>query len=307
MHLSKLFIATVIMAMISSPCRADRLDELKSMISKTKSDHGIHITLKRDKESEPMVVVGGYLPAGQKFIETSGYALSETKGFVYSHNDNTLWIAEYKTPYTDLLNDENYEATGLEVSIGHSVRSAEIRNGLVNKDAPQETTHNMVDLVTQKATAGKKSLLNPYLNISASKHKFEDNKDRNRHVIAVTSGVTYDVNSETAVSAAAFAKMDKARDSVYDHQSLGAQTSLFHRVNDSFVGNIGYQFTQKDYSAVEDEQESVLALSTSWNMTDTGSNDLFLNLQYQYVRCDKNLSSQDYARQIGLMTISKQW
>jgi hypothetical protein len=306
-----------------APAKSGTLDYLEGMVKKTKTEQGVKVTLQTDPGSKPIVVVGSKLPIAPRPTETTGYALSAPKGFAYSQNENILWTAEAKTPYMDILTDENYVATGFDVTIGNSGRSRDIRQALFGDttQAPERdfedklASGNMVDIVTHEAKHTKQSKTDAYLNISLRRHKFEDSKDRNSKVITVTPGIDYDWNAQTTLSAEAFARIEDARDDEHSQSSYGARISMLRQVNDGLTTNIGYQFSRRSFNdqggfaenSGRDDQESVVALTGSWDMTDSLSDDISLNLQYQYVRCDSSLSGYDYARQIGLVSLSKNW
>jgi hypothetical protein len=304
---------------IPTAAKAEAWDTTQDLVTKINNEDAFDIRINTGLQNYPIMIFGVPLPEGNRYTETIGYSMSNTTGFVYDPNPNVLWVAKVNTPYADLLSDENYKASGLELSIGSSSRSNNIRHTIRPEKQAESLnrfqSNDLLDAVANELAKPARDKFNSSLNISAAIHRFEDAKDRNSGVLTMTPAFEYDLNNQTRISAGLSARVETANESIYNNQSFGGHMIVEHQFNQKFKANVGYQFTDRNFDTPNSEisavarhdQESVYAFGGSLDISTLTSKDMYLNVQYQYISNDSNASAYGYERQVTLLTLTKQW
>ena len=268
--------------------------------------------------SDEIEILSVPISLGIETVEAPGYTVSGLAGIVKAQSQNVIWVAKASAEYTNYDTEDDYSFTSFNISGGPTMKrgklSISIQPGFTWQNYAGSPYNNIVDVVTRLSYKASDRLISN-LRASVSAQSFYASESRDSTIFTLNPSFDFMLDDTLTISPSVFLRLEKATGSPESNDLIGFRLNAEKKLDSNFKINGGFQQSSRGYDAPDltfgnfnrYETQKTSTLGAVFNVGDTLMPNTFLNLRYQKIQNDSNVSIYSYRRDEVSLTISKAW
>jgi hypothetical protein len=268
--------------------------------------------------SDEIEILSTPISLGIETVEAPGYTVSALAGIVHVQSPRLVWVAKTSVDYSDYDTDEDYAFFSMNVSGGPTVQFGKakisIQPGYTWQNYGGSTYNNIADLTT-RLTYKTSERLTLNTRVSVSSNDYEASETRDSTVLSLSQGGDFMFDDSLTLSPSVFGRFESAASKTDSNKMIGYRMNVEKKLDSNFKIFGGFQQSSRGYSEADTtlstaqryDTQRATSLGGSFNVGGTKFPQAFLNLRYQKIENDSNVSVYSHKRDEINLTFSKLW